>query len=103
MQLNIKAAFGEEFSVSKVKELCKKLGWLAEKTRYCQLDREVNWQKRLDVAQECIASNDQFENVIWSDECNVQLDWNGTLTFHRNTRSKSVFGQLFQSGVPHPF
>ena len=37
LQFDIKAAFGEDFSVSKVKELHKKLGWLAEKTRCCQL------------------------------------------------------------------
>ena len=56
---------------------------MSTKTRYCQLVREVNREKRLQFALECLRSGDTFDDVIWTDECNVQLDWNGTLTFHR--------------------
>ena len=83
LSLRINQEFEEKFSISKVKDLRKKLGWLAEKTRYCQMVREANRIKRREFAQLCIDNKDNFDNVIWTDECNVQLDWNGVLTFHR--------------------
>lgn len=98
LQKYILDEFNESFSVSKVKDLRKKLGWLADKTRYCQLVREANREKRFHFATNCISTGDQFDNVIWSDECNVQLDWNGTLTFHR------WWEPCPQKGKPkHPF
>ena len=98
LQLRINQHFGESFSISKVKDLRRKLGWLASKTRYCQLVTSNNRGKRLAFAVECLAKNDKFDDVIWSDECNVQLDWNGTLTFHR------WWEQCPQKGKPkHPF
>ena len=98
LQRLIFAQFGFDFSCRKVKELRKKLGWIAEKTRYCQLVREVNREKRLNFSRECIATNDQFDDVIWSDECNIQLEWNGNLTFHR------WWEPCPQKGKPkHPF
>ena len=60
--------------------------------------REANREKRLKFATECLENGDKFENVIWSDECNIQLDWNGTLTFHR------WWEPCPQKGKPkHPF
>ena len=98
LQKNIERHFRFNFSIQKVKILRKKLGWLGEKSRYCQLVREVNREKRLIFAQQCIQSKDQFDNVIWSDECNVQLDWNGSITFHR------WWEPCPQKGKPkHPF
>ena len=92
------AEFEEDFSLSKIKDLRKKLGWVADKTRYCQMVREVNKIKRKEFAQSCLAAKDDFDNVIWSDECNVQLDWNGVLTFHR------WWEPCPQKGKPkHPF
>ena len=90
--------FEERFSICKVKDLRKRLGWLAEKTRYCQMVREVNRVKRKEFATNCIKSKDTFDDVIWTDECNVQLDWNGVLTFHR------WWEPCPQKGKPkHPF
>ena len=90
--------FSVTFSQSKVKDLRRKLGWLCTKTQYCQLVREANRQKRLSYALKCLEDNEQFDDVIWSDECNVQLDWNGMITFHR------WWEPVHQKGKPkHPF
>ena len=80
---DINKEFNVSFSMSKVRRLRRSLGWLARKTKYCQLVREVNREKRLNYAMECLRTEETFDNVIWSDECNIQLDWNGVLTFHR--------------------
>ena len=98
LEKNIEARFGVSFSTSKVKDLRRKLGWIGEKTRYCQLVREANRVKRLNFAEECLRNGDLFDDVIWSDESCIQMDWNGSLTFHR------WWEPAPQKGKPkHPF
>ena len=48
------------------------LGWTFRGSAYCQLIRQANKQKRLDWARQNL--NDLFDNVIWTDECSVQLE-----------------------------
>jgi len=48
------------------------LGWTFHGSLYCQLIWESNKLKRLEWAQKHI--NDEFDDVIWSDECSVQLE-----------------------------
>ena len=50
------------------------LGWIRTRPQYCQLVRVVNKQNRLEWCQERIDEKDEFKDVIWSDECSVQLD-----------------------------
>ena len=52
------------------------LGWTFRGSSYCQLIREPNKVKRLEWARKHI--NDDFDEVIWTDECSVQLQ-----THHR--------------------
>ena len=48
------------------------LGWTFRGSAYCQLIREANKSKRLEWAQQ--HRNDEFDNVVWTDECSVQLE-----------------------------
>ena len=48
------------------------LGWTFRGSAYCQLIREPNKLKRLEWAQQ--HRNDNFDNVVWTDECSVQLE-----------------------------
>ena len=48
------------------------LGWTFRGSAYCQLIRDANKTKRLEWAQQHL--NDSFEDVIWSDECTVQME-----------------------------
>jgi len=48
------------------------LGWTFRGSAYCQLIRDVNKEKRLDFAW--AHSSDNFGNVIFTDECSVQLE-----------------------------
>ena len=48
------------------------LGWTFRGSAYCQLIRDVNKQKRLDFAR--ANRSDNFANVIFTDECSVQLE-----------------------------
>ena len=71
-------------SISTIKRARKyDLGWIHTRPKYCQLVRVVNRQKRLVWCQERTEEKDSFENVIWGDECLVQLDHHGWLCFRK--------------------
>ena len=59
------------------------LGWICTRPKYCQLIRVVNREKRLAWCQEMIKNKETFDNVIWTDECSVQLDHHGRLCFRK--------------------
>ena len=48
------------------------LGWTICGNAYCQLIRDANKQKRLEWAHQY--PDDDFENVLWTDECTLQLE-----------------------------
>lgn len=53
------------------------LGWTFRGSAYCQLIREANKAKRLAFAQKYVeeaTSATGFEDVLWTDECSVQLE-----------------------------
>ena len=61
-------------SLATIKRSQQLLGWTFHGTRYCQLIRPANKEKRLSWATKCLAENDDFDDVIWSDETSVQLE-----------------------------
>ena len=65
---------GIQISLSTVKCCRLSLGWTFHGTRYCQMVREPNKLKRLDFANKCLAENETFDDVIWTDETSVQLE-----------------------------
>ena len=58
------------------------LGWICTCPKYCQLIRAVNKEQWLTWRKERIAE-DTFQDVIWSGECSVQLDYHGRLCFRK--------------------
>jgi hypothetical protein len=64
-----------------VRNICQ-LGWIYRGSAYCQLIRHENKLKRLQWAQANI--NDDFDNVIWSDETTVQLENHRRFCYRKN-------------------
>lgn len=50
-----------------------KLGWTAKSTRYCQLIREANKDKRVAFCQNLLQTGENFHNVIFTDESMIKL------------------------------
>ena len=50
----------------------RELGWTYRGSAYCQLIRQANKEKRLEWARAHIQDN--FEDVVWTDETSVQLE-----------------------------
>lgn len=73
-----------DVSLSTVKRARRELGWIGKRTRYCALISENNKDKRVAWCKERLQTGDlQFENVVWTDECSVQLESHRRWTFHR--------------------
>ena len=64
---------GVEVHPSTVRRARKEKGWTLQNTKYCQLIRDINKTKRLEFAQRVIATEDTFDNIIFSDECSISL------------------------------
>ena len=64
-------AHGYSLSIRTVLRCRTSLGWTFRGGSYCQLIRKANKAKRLAWAQQHIG--DDCENVVWTDECTVQL------------------------------
>ena len=71
-------------SQSTVKRAQRELGWVAKKTRYCALISDTNKEKRLEWCKQQQKSGDlDFDNVLWTDECTVQLESHRRITFRK--------------------
>ena len=91
--------FGVNFSESKVKRLRQKLGWVQTGTKYCQLIREANRAKRLEFfCLKCLEDNEQFDDVIFTDECSVHMEKHAKLCFRRRWEQPKLKGR-----AKHPF
>ena len=65
---------------------------LATRPKYCQIVRETNRLKRLAWCEERIEEGDCFDDVIFTDECSIQMDHHGQLYLGPNIQSKFIFG-----------
>ena len=65
----------EGFNVSRscIGRALKRMGWSAHATRYCQLIREQNKVKRIEFCQKLLQDCDTLDDVVFTDECMIQL------------------------------
>jgi len=81
---------GLEVSLSTIKRHRKQLGWVCTRPHYCQLIRELNKVKRLVWCQEQLRVKEDFANVVFSDECTVQLEHHGRLCFRKKFQPRKL-------------
>lgn len=79
----INRRFNLNVSVSTVKRARRSLGWKHTGTQYCQMVREQNKPKRLDFALRCLAENEQFDDVIFTDETTVKIQTSTSKSFRK--------------------
>lgn len=84
-----------EASLSTVQRPRRHLGWTAKRTRYCQLISEVNKEKRMEWCLDRVISDDlDMEDVIWTDECSVQLESHRKTTYHKEGEPSRMISRL---------
>ena len=86
-----------KISATTIKRARFRLGWFSTGTKYCQLVREANRVKRLEYCQRLLATNEQFNDVIFSDESTIALESHAKITFHRWWEPPGLKGR-----VKHP-
>ena len=74
LRKKINEKFHCDFSESKVKRIRKKLRWVQTGTKYCQLIREPNRVKRLQVAIKCLKERERVSTTS-SLPMSVQCTW----------------------------
>ena len=85
--------FEKQFSQDKIKRLRRNLGWVSTATKYCQLIREPNRDKRQEFCEKCLQDNEQFDDVIFTDECSVFLENHSKISFHRKWEQPKLKGK----------
>ena len=83
LQRMIVEKFGANYSLTSIKQMRRKLGWVRTGPKYCQLIREANHSICLDFAQQCLERNDNFDNVIFTDESSIWMERHGKLCFRK--------------------
>ena len=84
-------------SINTIKRARKHLGWVATRPKYCQIVRETNRLKWLAWCEERIEEGDCFDDVIFTDECSVQMDHHGRLCFRKQNQPRK-----FKPRPKHP-
>ena len=74
LQKLLYSKLGVHLSTATIKRATKKLGWKKCGPRYCQIVREANRQARLTFAQQCLDNNEDFDNVIFTDQNTIWLE-----------------------------
>lgn len=75
--------YGCNIGLSTLKRYRHALGWTFHGSKYCQMVREANKTKRLDWCIQQLQENDNYEDVIWSDETSVQLESHRRYAFRK--------------------
>ena len=73
-----------EASLLTIKRARRDLGWTMKRTRYCQLISEVNKEKRMEWCLDRVLNDFELSDVIWTDECSVQLESHRKITYHKH-------------------
>ena len=79
-----------DVSLATVRRVRKENGWVSTRPHYCQLIREVNKVKRTQWCQQQIDNKETFSNVVFTDECTVQLDHHGRICFRKKGKPRAL-------------
>lgn len=99
MKSEVEKKFKLRLHPSTIRKQRKKLNFIAEKPRFIPHIREKNKEKRLDFCMQLQATNDQFDDVIFTDECSVQLGSNRRLVLTKVFRDDK--GKIISKDIPH--
>ena len=59
------------------------LGWVHQNARYCQMVRDANKGVRLEWAKRMIEEEEQFDNVVFTDESTFQVEYHARRAYRR--------------------
>ena len=87
------ARFGVEnvpYSERTIARLHSELGWTFTTARYCQAIRDANKEKRVVWVNKCPEAEERFGDVIFTDECTVQLESHRRKSFRKKNTPRKL-------------
>lgn len=81
---------GASFGLTTTKWAIAASGYTHSKPRYGQMVRDANKLKRVEFCERLIAADDTFDNVIFSDECSIQLHQNKLHSYRQKDACATV-------------
>lgn len=72
---------GSHTSKTTVHKVIDAAGFIGGAPRYGQMIRDVNKEKKMTFCKTLIANNDSFNDIIFTDECSVQLHGNKIVVY----------------------
>ena len=79
-----------ELSLSTIHRARRYLGWISTAPKYCQLIRQVNKEKRLAWCKEMLDTDENFDDVIWTDECSFKLEFHSLRCYRKAGERKKL-------------
>lgn len=76
-------ACGINFATSTIRNRRIELGWVFKPTQFAQNIRRQNRIKRLIHVRELALTNETYGNVVFTDECSIELENHARITFHK--------------------
>ncbi len=70
----VQRRFGIDVSAKILSKVRRSLGWTRKATRYCHMIRNDNKIKRFNWCTEQLRNNENFDDVIFTDECRVEVN-----------------------------
>ena len=84
-------------SLSTIKRARKEKGWVCTRPHYCQIVRDLNKRKRFLWCRYLKDTNERYENIVFTDECTVQLERHSRLCFRKQRQCR-----LLKPRAKHP-
>ena len=81
---------GYDLSLRTVLRCRTALGWTFCGSAYCQLIRDANKRQHFDWAQSCLSEQNDFADVIWTDECSDQVESHQRYACHKRGEKPQV-------------
>ena len=107
-------ARGTFVSLSTAKQVILISGFTFAQSRYCQMIRDANKLKQIEFANHLIDSDDQLQDVIFTDETSVQLHNNVSVSYRKFNAARimkpkpkhplkvHVYGAISRRGAMNP-
>ena len=83
VQRKFSSAMGVNFSLTTIKLQRRKLKWTMKKKNYCQLISVKNKTARMNWCSEMLIAKETFSDVIFVDECNVEISSTPRQSFYQ--------------------
>jgi hypothetical protein len=91
--VKLQCVFGVALSISTMRSTRERLLWQSKHTRYCQTVRQANIKKRLDHTILCMKRNDNFSDVIFTDESTIKIQNSSRRTLYKTGHKSKLTGK----------